>query len=81
MTDRSSVIPPLFVNSAKDLLSRLTEATGPAWDMRKEAEEILELFKLWEYRPATATERADTVSRLLDLHRRAMEFLVKNRTR
>lgn len=81
MTDRPSVVPPLFTDSARELLTRLREATGPAWDMRKEAEQILELFESWERRPATASERADTVRRLLDLHRRAMEFLVKNRAR
>lgn len=81
MTDRTSVVPPVFTKSARDLLARLSEVTGPAWEMRKETEEILELFESWERRPATVTERSDAIRRLLDLHRRAMEFLVKNHPR
>lgn len=76
---RTSNVPPLFVDSARDILKRLSGVTGPAWEMAKEAEELLSIFERWEKEPSTSTERAQTVQRLIDLHRRAQEFLIKNK--
>lgn len=77
--DRPSIVPPLFVDSAREILARLSLAAGPALEMAKEAQELLATFERWEREPSSSTERARTVQRLIDLHRRAMEFLVKNK--
>jgi len=67
----------VFRESALDLILRLSSFTHPlAHIMRREAEEILNAFDLWEKYPPLAPERVQTISRLLDLHRRVLEFLV-----
>lgn len=76
------VVPPPFVESAKKILHQLTKITGPAFRMREEAEELLNLFEGWERKPPeSAEERTEAIRRLIGLHRRATEFFVKNRLR
>jgi|HubBroStandDraft_1064217.scaffolds.fasta_scaffold216817_3 hypothetical protein len=74
---RANVVPPLFIDSAKEIIARLAGKSGPAWEMTKEAEELLSIFEGWGHVPAA---RAKAVQRLINLHRRAMDFLVKNKS-
>lgn len=68
----------VFRDSARELILRLSSLSHPlAHIMRREAEEILNAFDLWEKYPPLAPERVQTISRLLDLHRRVLEFIVK----
>jgi len=78
MTKAASVTPPLFENSAKEVLKRLEgDSSQEAEDMRVEARELISIFRGWMIdRPADPIKH-DVVNRLFSLYRRAMNHLLK----
>lgn len=65
-----------FRNSAKELLVRLRRTNGP-WELRVEAMELEELFDRIERDENPSAERMAAIQRLISLHRRVLEFLIK----
>jgi hypothetical protein len=71
-----SLISPVFLQNAEDLLRRLDAVPGPeARALGAEARELAELFRAWLSRGADDAERSAAIGRFLDLYRRACEFL------
>jgi hypothetical protein len=72
---------PIFEQNAEDLVRRLeAEGTPKAHDMAHEARMLALVFREWRsVRPAD-DDRVETIKRLFDLTRRAMDHLALGRT-
>ena len=60
----------------RELRERLRMARAP-WELRDEALQLEELFDRLEGDEAPTPERMAAITRLLSLHRRALEYLIK----
>jgi hypothetical protein len=77
---KPSVTPPLFENSAKEVLARLDgDDSVEAQEMRKEAQDLIVVFREWMVNRPSDPIRHDTVNRLFALYRRAMNHLLQSR--
>lgn len=77
MTRPASVTPPLFENSAKELLVRLEGDTSEeAEELRTEARALIVTFREWMVQRPTDPVRTETVTRLFALYRRALNYLL-----
>jgi hypothetical protein len=66
----------LFETICRDLLGRLShDRTEPAAAFTAEAHELMAALEMWEHEPPAEDQRAALISRVLDLHRTAMEYL------
>jgi hypothetical protein len=66
----------LFQKSAQDLASRLEEVQHPdANEMAREARHLVLIFQSWESVRPTNEVRIAAIHQLLNLNRRAMDFL------
>jgi len=65
-----------FEETCQEVLKRLERDPSPeATALRTEAHTLLTTVKSWTIEARTSDERADTVSKVLDLHRRTMEHV------
>jgi hypothetical protein len=78
MTEKASVTPPLFENSAREILDRLVgqTPTSQVLAMRTEAEELIATFQAWAKERPEDPVRAETVNRLFSLNRRVLEYMI-----
>jgi hypothetical protein len=76
--DDSGTLAQEFLRSAEDLQSKLgAVGTAESMGMEREARELVETFKAWQTkRPADAT-RIAAIRHLMDLNRRAMQYLAE----
>jgi hypothetical protein len=74
------VTPPLFENSAREILERLAgqTPTSQVLAMRVEAEDLIEIFQAWAKERPEDPVRADTVNRLFSLYRRVLEYMISH---
>ncbi len=71
-----SLISPVFLQNAEDLLRRLDAVAAPeARALGAEARKFAEIFHTWLSRGADDAERSAAISGFLDLYRRASDFL------
>ncbi len=78
MTQKASVTPPLFENSAKEVLTRLEgDSSQEAEDMRVEARELVAIFRKWMVERPADPIKHEVVNRLFSLYRRAMNHLLQ----
>lgn len=72
--------PLLFERNAKEIIARLGPDSSPeAQELRKEANELIALFRDWMILRPSDPIRHDAVNRLFALHRRAMNYFLKRR--
>lgn len=76
MSDSASRSSPVFMDSAEDLVARMgTIGTAEAAAIASEAQQLVDTFRGWlTHRPADDV-RVASIRRMLDLHRRAMDYL------
>lgn len=78
MTHKPSVTPPLFENSAKEILGRLANDTSPeAVEMQQEAQELVACFREWMVERPSDPVRHEMVNRLFSLYRRVTDYLLR----
>lgn len=78
MTHKLSVTPPLFENSAKEILARLADDASPeAVEMRQEAQELVGCFREWMVARPSDPVRHEVVNRLFSLYRRVTDYLLR----
>src|SRR6185437_8142229 len=71
-----SLISPVFLQNAEDLLRRLDAVAAPeARALGAEARKFAEIFSTWLSRGADDAERSAAISGFLDLYLRASDFL------
>jgi hypothetical protein len=67
---------PIFLNTARELAAKLEGDPSPeAVHMLHEAEELARVFQTWEHEVPEAHQRSTSVSAVLDLQRRVMDYL------
>ena len=80
MTKKASVTPPLFENSAKEVLAKLEgDTSADADEMRAEARELISFFREWMVERPSDPVRHDVVNRLFSLYRRALNHLLQQK--
>ena len=68
-----------FEETCHEVLKRLErDPTPDAAALRAEAHTLLATVKAWTVEARTSDERAETVSKVLDLHRRTMDHVTTN---
>jgi hypothetical protein len=77
----SSESLPLFEKTCGEVLSRLQGDASPQADaFAMEAQQLLNTLQLWKKDVPPPTERSETITKVMDLYRRAMEYLVTAKT-
>jgi hypothetical protein len=72
---------PVFLNSARELAARLARDGSPAaQSMVMEALALADAFRRWEIERPHNDVRIGTIKRLMDLNRRAMDYLTEAQT-
>lgn len=80
MTQKASVTPPLFENSAKEILARLEgDHSEEALAMKGEARDLIVLLRSWMVNRPSDPVRYDIVNRLFSLYRRMLNHLLQRR--
>jgi hypothetical protein len=79
MAANHSITSSVFLNSALDLVRRLSPDPSPAgFVLAEEARALVELFQSWEREKPADDDRIATIQRLFELNRRAMDHLAKS---
>ena len=72
---------PVFMQCAEDLVARMQKiGTAEATLIAREAQELVDTFKCWFAERPPDELRVATIRRMLDLHRRAMDYLAAHPT-
>jgi hypothetical protein len=72
----SSASLPLFEKSCAEVLSRLQGDPSPqASAFAIEAQELLNILQTWKKNVPAAADRAETVTKVMELYRRAMDYV------
>jgi len=69
----------VFHTSARDLAARLESDASPvAQEMVREAQALADTFRRWELQRPDDAMRVQTIRQLLDLNRRAMDYVSRS---
>lgn len=73
-----SQTPPLFAQSAQEIIERLKDDHGPVPDrIKAEAEDLLKKFMSWMETPPEPTDRLRAINRLFALYREVLDYRLK----
>ena len=75
-----SQTPPLFAQSAREIIDRLKDDHGPTPDrIKSEAEDLLKKFMGWIEAPPEPAERLQAINRLFALYREVLDYRLVNK--